>query len=130
LFVRNLLQVLPVMALFAGFGLQHLAEAARQRLPRSWVLVPALLLLAVIGFNGQWIVTAAHSIQQRHSQAHLHDALAYLQAHPQQTVYITAAARSLLADYELPANLTNDKSDPATWVLFAYLADAFDEEEG
>lgn len=130
LFVRNLLQVLPSLALFAGFGFQWLFERLGQAPHKRLRFIPVALLALVLGFNAHWILSSVQTIQARDTDAFIHQALNHIAAHPEQPVYMTAAAGQLLAGYDLPAHLTADKSGSQDLVLFAYLADAFDEEEG
>ncbi|MCW5732929.1 MAG: hypothetical protein KIS73_02325 [Enhydrobacter sp.] len=130
LFVRNLLQVLPSLALFAGFGFQWLYESLGQAPQKRLRFIPVALLALVLGFNAHWILSSVQTIRARDTDTFIHQALNHIAAHPEQSVYMTAAASQLLAGYDLPAHLTADKSGSQDLVLFAYLADAFDEEEG
>jgi hypothetical protein len=125
LFVRNLLHILPGFAILAGLGFAW-AIANLKRL-RPLAIAALLLILAV---NGYWIAYSAWTILARNTDAFATQALAYVSSHPDQNIYITSAAQAMLAGHPLPENVSVQRTGPEDLVLFAYLADAFDEEAG
>lgn len=129
LFVRNLLQVLPSLAMLAGFGFRWIVGAF-SKVSRGWQLAPMVALIILLGFNSYWITDALRTIQMRHSDIFIYQALDYIAGHPEQQIYVTPAAAAILNGHTLPPNLTIQKSGSETLVLFAYLADVFDKYEG
>jgi len=129
LFVRNLLIVLPSVAILAGLGFAFLMRTL-EPYAIGWRLLPVGVLLLVFGLNLQWISYTAWTIQMRASDIFAGQALQEISDHPEQKVYITPAVFRLLGDRELPENATLDFVGDEDLVLFAYLGDVRDEEEG
>ena len=129
MFVRNLLIVLPSLAILAGFGFVYLLSVLKPY-AKVWrgLLIAALILL--IGVNFQRVSYAAWTIQMRTSGIFTEEALREIKGHPELEVYITPQAARLLGNRDLPVNATLDFSGNADKVLFAYLGDVRDEEEG
>ncbi len=129
LFVRNLLQTLPSIAILAGIGFSWVFDKLSNQ-KRYLKALPAVALLAILVVNGYWIVYSAWTIRMRHTDLFAVQAISEISKRPEELVYITPAAQALLSGQELPANVTTEHSQEANLVLSAYLGDSFDEEEG
>ncbi len=127
LFVRNLIQLFPPIAVLAGFGFSWLGR----RLDKPvWRAVLAGGLGILVATNIFWLSYTARTIQDRRSDRFATEALAAISAEEQQSVYVTPAARELLGNRELPANASTEFDPAVDLVLFAYRADTIDEREG
>ena len=129
LFVRNLLVVLPSIAILAGFGFAFLMRVMKPY-ALGWRLIPLGALLLVFGSNLQWISYAARTIQMRNSDLYADQAVQFIQKHPEANVYVTPSALTLLGDRALPENAHSHFLGDEDLVLFAYLSDSRDEDEG
>ncbi len=127
LFVRNLLQILPNLAVLAGIGFVWGWE--RLRAWRGGAQYGLAVLAAVVfAFNGYWIWQTTVSIQQREQHLYIEEAIAAIED-AAEDVYVTPAALRLLEGAALPGNAKTAYGGEAQ-VLFAYLSDALDEMEG
>jgi hypothetical protein len=128
LFVRNLLQVLPSLAILAGIGFVWLMERLKDK-PRVWRAIPVGLLLVLAAFNLYWLAFTTSTIQNRNSDDYAERARAAIEQQTGTTTYVTPAALQLLGG-ALPANASAQYSGTEDYVLYAYLGDAREEEEG
>jgi 4-amino-4-deoxy-L-arabinose transferase-like glycosyltransferase len=129
LIVRNLLIVLPSIAILAGFGFTFLLRILKPY-AIGWRLLPIGALLLVLGWNLQWISYTAWTIRMRNSDVFASQAIQAIREHPDEWVYVTPSALKLLGNEDLPANASSRFSGNEDLVLFAYLGDARDEDEG
>ena len=129
LFVRNLLIVLPSLAILAGIGFTYLWRILKPYAP-GWRLLPVGALVIVFGLNLQWISYTAWTIQMRSSDLFASQAIQAIREHPDAKVYVTPSALRLLGSRALPANASSQFSGDEDFVLFVYLGDARDEDEG
>lgn len=129
LFVRNLLIVLPSIAILAGFGFSFLMRVLK-RYAVGWRLLPVGALLVLFGVNIQWIGYTVRTIQMRNSDLFANQAIQAIRHRPDVQVYVTPGARRLLGDLVLPENATLQFMGTEDLVLFAYLGDVRDEDEG
>ncbi len=130
LLVRNLLTILPNLAILSGFGFSWLLQRLRAYAPVwRYALVGSILL--VLGLNAQWLSYTAWTIQIRDStDVFAKEALSTIGRHPDQTVYITPVALRLLHGRDLPPNVLLQSSGKEDLILFAYRGDTRDENEG
>jgi hypothetical protein len=129
LFVRNLLLILPSLAILAGFGFSWLMQRLESR-SLFIKAIPITLMIALVAFNVQWISYTAWTIQTRRSDIFADRAVQSIAEKPDQAIYITPAALRLLGNRVLPGNASLQYNGDIDLVLFAYLADTRDEEEG
>lgn len=107
LFVRNLLVLLPFLAVLAARGAELVAGALR---PRALRTAFALGLAGALLANAAWQVRAAESIRERGSGRSVRELAAHLRAHPDRRYRLTlevAAAMAALGE-ALPANATTE----------------------
>jgi 4-amino-4-deoxy-L-arabinose transferase-like glycosyltransferase len=91
LFVRNVLPVVPFLAVAAAAGALFLAG----RSPRLRHLPLALAGLVLV-VNGQWLWRAAGTIEDRGTDRFVHELDGYLTAHPDETFFLSKAVRNAL----------------------------------
>lgn len=127
LFVRNLIQLFPVMAVLAGFGFSWLWQRLEAPIWRA-ALAAGLGILVVA--NIVWLSYTVGTIQDRRSDRFASEALAAIAGAETQSVYVTPAAAALLGNRELPSNASSEFDPSVDLVLFAYRADTIDEHEG
>jgi hypothetical protein len=127
LFVRNLLIVLPSLAIFAGFGFEWLYDRLSGR--PLWRYALAAVFVIVAAYNVYWLGYTANTIQERHTDAYVERALAAIAAETDKQIYVTPVALKLIGNRELPANTTTQYSNTVDLVLFAFRGDTRDEEE-
>lgn len=128
LFVRNLLQILPSLAILAGFGFSWLLQRLGKH-PLVVRAIPAGILLLVVSVNLSWISYSTWTIQMRRTSLFAEQALQEI-GRQTEVVYVTPAAHDLLGDRPLPDNARLEFNADTDLVLFAYLGDTIDEEEG
>lgn len=125
MFVRNLLICLPFLMILAARGVLVLAGQARTPvLQLALRITPGLLIAA----NAAWVLTAAHTIAyHRDSALPAYAVVSYLEAHPQQQFWATAAARGRIAQAvpQTPGNLTADPQHADAVIFLAADVDRF-----
>jgi hypothetical protein len=124
--VRNLLVVIPFLALFAARGGAVTARAARRL--RGGRLVVTALLAAMLASNAIWLVRAARTVAR--NEAPIEALSAYLDGHPQQRFMVTPRVeRELRATRAtLPANIVAHAEGRSEVVLF-YASEALASKE-
>jgi hypothetical protein len=105
--VRNLMVLLPFLAILAARGLALIVDRVPERTAQIAVGAVVLVLMAA---NGAWLVTAAESIADRGEIDHRRNIARYLLDKPEQEFFLSygayGAIRSSLDDYP---NVTVDR---------------------
>jgi len=116
--VRNLLAVVPFLAVAAAHGSKVFAELVHRREPssplaRSWWLRTSWLglLLACLCLNASWLIGSAESIRTRHTDRFIRETCDYIRAHPSAKFLLSPHVKSDLTEVGLP--LENVTTEPA-----------------
>lgn len=104
--IRNLLILVPFVAVYAGLGMGWLWRILQVRWLRILLIGVAVIMMSV---NAMWLVYAAQSITYRHTDAHVNDLRAWVSQHPDTTYYATTRVVDTLGD-DVPNNITSDLS--------------------
>ncbi|APR78888.1 Hypothetical protein A7982_04235 [Minicystis rosea] len=120
--VRNLLVVIPFLALFAARGGAVMVRAARRL--RGGRLVVAALLAAMLTFNAVWLVWAARTVARNEDPMKVLGA--YIDDHPEQRFLVTPRVEQALRAKRaiLPSNIVAHAEGRSEVVLF-YASEAF-----
>lgn len=121
MFVRNLLTLIPFIAVWAGWGLIGLWQKISWRILKVTLFV---LILGLLGLNFVWLRYSADSIQYAALAQPAKDVMTYLKNHPQEQFYLTSGVRSLISAEELTSlpNVTTDLTQ-ADQYMYRYLQD-------
>jgi 4-amino-4-deoxy-L-arabinose transferase-like glycosyltransferase len=104
--IRNLLILVPFIAMYAGIGVSGLWDNLR----KSWMRgVLVLSLVVILGINALWLIYSADTITNRHSNHYLTDLRKWITQSPELTYYATTQVLTALSD-EIPLNITSDLS--------------------
>ena len=104
--IRNLLILVPFIAVYAGLGVAWLWNKFPQTWMRALLTVSLLIMLAI---NGVWLIYSARSIMNRHTSDYVTEVRDWLAQYPALTYYTSEQVRIALGD-ELPKNITSDLS--------------------
>ena len=104
--IRNLLILVPFIAVYAGIGAGWLWDKLPQRWIRSILVVTLIVILTI---NGVWLGYSARSIVNRHTTQYLADVRGWLIQYPELTYYASTQVRTALGD-AIPENITSDLS--------------------
>jgi hypothetical protein len=111
--VRNLLVVVPFVAILAALG----AAAVYDKLPGGWARRGwAALLLGAVLVNAAWLVHAAETIAHRQDDQYVSRFVEWLGEHPDKTVALSERVRRLVANRLSPAwTHVMDDVEQADW---------------
>jgi hypothetical protein len=126
MFVRNLLILMPILAILAARGIAWTTE----RLPGIAVrtLVLAVVWAAMV-VNFAWLVNAADSIVNRDSLPHKKNILAYINAHQGDVFFVSGNVAHVIEAEPLqgfPADLTQNRAEASRYIVDT--CDAFDRK--
>ncbi|MBI3891733.1 MAG: glycosyltransferase family 39 protein [Candidatus Wallbacteria bacterium] len=110
LIVRNLLVLLPFLAIFSARGAVAALEGLRDVRVRR---VAAALLACALAGNAAWLATAAMSIRHRNSYPFERDLRTWLNERPGTRVFLSRRVRSALAGLRAPATNLPSSCPPA-----------------
>lgn len=116
LFVRNLLLWLPLLAIFAAYGIIEIT----QRFPQQHIKIGfGIILIAVVVVNINWLNWTANTITQRGTSFYLEQMVTHLESNPQQTFSASQQVWDSLqqSELEVPANLTLNSWDESNFGL-------------
>jgi 4-amino-4-deoxy-L-arabinose transferase-like glycosyltransferase len=125
--VRNLLMLLPCLAVLAAYGVSEILR--RIRLPRVRAALATAVTLAV-GINLASIVSASNTVFNKESLQHVEYIAAYLAKHKDKKVFISQIVRSQLdaATPPLrPTNVTESRDEAERFLI--HTRDAFDRKK-
>lgn len=104
--VRNLLILVPFIAVYIGVGVGWLWD----RFPRHWMRpIMALCLIIMLSLNALWLIYSADTITNRYMNQYLSDVQQWVTQYPEFTYYATSQVVTALGD-EIPQNITADLS--------------------
>lgn len=115
--IRNLLILVPFMAILISMGVLYVWRLMRSRWLRIMLGVMIGLMLSI---NGGWLVYSAQSIANRRTDRHNHDMRAWIEQSPDVRFYATSSVMLQLGD-DPPLNVTSDLS--AADEVFVYLTE-------
>lgn len=126
MFVRNLLLLMPIVAMLSARGVMWTAG----RLPRAALRVLAVAIVwAAVAVNFAWLARASDSIARRDALPHLKNILAYIDAHPDAVIFVSGNVAHVIGAEplsEFPADLTQDRAEASLYVVDT--CDAFDRK--
>lgn len=110
LFVRNILLWLPLLAIFAAYGIIEITQRFPQRLVKIGL---GIALIGITIVNTNWLNWTAITITQRGTSAYLEQTVDYVESHPQETFAASQQVWDELQETELaiPANLSLNSWD-------------------
>jgi hypothetical protein len=112
---RNLLFLLPALALLAARGVRAAANALPGRLAPA---LPGIAAAVVVAVNAHWLWTAADSIAGRSRIDHGAAIARYLDAHPHETFCLSYGPYvALPANERVRANVTTDPARATRYLL-------------
>ena len=117
--VRNLLVILPFLAILASIGLCRLTQLIPSIFFRRLFLVGICFMLLI---NFMWIYEASESIAYKDSIIHSENITAYLKNKPNTRYYISEVARAYLNNKDIERyNLLNivNNSEEADLIIFS-----------
>ena len=100
--IRNLLVLVPFIAIYGGIGGGWLWGKFPQRWMRAVFAVSMVIMLAI---NGGWLMLSAGSITNRHTTFELLAVREWVAQYPELTYYASTQVRTALGD-EHPQNIT------------------------
>ncbi len=104
--IRNLLILVPFMAIYAGIGISWLWGKFSHRVVRAGI---ALALILMLSINGIWLIDSAETIANRHTAHYLTDVRDWILQYPELTYYASTQVQTALGE-SMPANITADLS--------------------
>lgn len=102
--IRNLLILVPFVALLISMGVLYLWRLARFRGLKIMLVVVIGLMLSI---NAMWLVYSAQTIVDRRTDRHNHDVRAWILQSPDVMFYATSGVMMQLGD-DAPLNITSD----------------------
>jgi len=104
--IRNLLILVPFIAVYAGIGVGWLWDTFSHRIARA---VIALALIIMLNINGIWIIYSADTITKRHTSQYLMDVREWISQYPELTYFASTQVQAALGE-PMPQNITSDLS--------------------
>lgn len=105
--IRNLLILVPFIAVLGGIGLQWVWEILRTR----WLRIILIFSVgAMLSVNVVWLIYTAGTIQARYTTQYLDDLRTWIEQHPDVNYFATTLVWDALGD-DAPDNLTPDFTD-------------------
>lgn len=128
LHVRNLMVLVPFLAVLAGNGWQLVNSFIARKIRRPFVgRLFNLFVLGAFLINAQWIMYSTQTIQSRQSTDYLAQLIDYIKANPDKKFLLSKEAQTKLKERNALSMLSNFTSDihdaPDLAVLYTYEVD-------
>lgn len=120
MFVRNMLVIFPFLAILSGRGIVYLYEKIK---PRNIKYGFAVVVIAVLGFNLNYLVYSANSIQDRGTDRFIIELSEFISEQPEILFFISEQVAEDLGETNrgLPLNVTQELiSDVDMVVVYFY----------
>ena len=115
--VRNLLVVLPFLAVLSARGIVFSWTKIRYLLPRAALL---LLVFGAVTVNSAWLCEAANSITQRGTENFIRELVAYIHKNPEIMFFASDKIFSEIASLEdpIPSNVSENVTERTDKLVF------------
>jgi len=105
--IRNLLVVVPFIAVYIGLGVEWLWHRSDNRWLRVGLMASLVIMLNV---NATWLIYTAQTITQRRTDTYLDNLSVWVEQSPDVTFYASSRVLENLGDNR-PSNITGDLSN-------------------
>lgn len=105
--IRNLLILVPFLAVYAGLGVDWLRGISNSKWHRVFGMGGLIVMLSM---NALWLIYTAQSITNRHTEAYINDLRIWTAQYPNVTYYATSRVLDVLDD-DVPANVTTELAE-------------------